>query len=84
MDKEWRHLIAQGVWDLSSVRERADVAAEARAAKTNVQFGRLHGICVEKNSEHEEGHPSRKFRGHVVFLGNQVLNQNYEAAVLQD
>ena len=84
MNKEWSRLRAQGVWDVNTVRERSSVAAEARNSNKNVQFGRLHGICVEKNSELEDGHPSRKFTRRVVFLGNQVRTQNYEAAVFQD
>eukprot|EP00972_Heterocapsa_arctica_P086558 12759454-Heterocapsa_arctica.AAC.1 len=41
-------------------------------------------MCVEKNSELPEGHPKRKFTGRVVFQGNRVTNQNWEAAIFQD
>ena len=51
---------------------------------TTVQFGRVHGICVEKNAELPEGHPNRKFKGRVVFLGNRVVNQDYESATFAD
>jgi hypothetical protein len=37
--------------------------------------GRVFGICVEKNAELLEGDPSRKYKGRVVFQGNQVLDQ---------
>ena len=84
MEKEWSRLIQQGVLDVASVREKEDVATEARRTGKNVQFGRLHGICVEKSHELEKGHLYRKYKGRVVFLGNQVTNQFYETASFQD
>ena len=45
-------------------------------------MGYLFGICVEKNSELD---PSmRKYKYRVVFQGNRVVDQNYEAAIFQD
>jgi hypothetical protein len=83
MDSEWKRLIDK-VWDVDSVREWCDVAAEASRKKKEVQLGYLFGICVEKNAELPADHPSRKFKGRVVFHGNRVVNQNWEAAVFQD
>ena len=80
MDKEWNRLIEQKVWDFDSVREWSDVAAEARRTGKNVQFGYVFGLCVEKNSELAPDHPSRKYKGRVVFQGNRV-NQNWENAL---
>ena len=37
-----------------------------------------------ENSELPDGHPKNKFKGRVVFQGNRVLNQNWEAAMFQD
>ena len=37
-----------------------------------------------KNSELPEGHAKRKFKGRVVFQGNRVTNQSWEAAIFQD
>ena len=48
MRKEWDGLILQGVWDTTAICEREDIAQEARKKGTHVQFGRLHGICIEK------------------------------------
>ena len=42
----------------------------------------LYQICVEKGSELPP--ELRKYKGRVVFLGNQVKNQNWEAAMFQD
>jgi hypothetical protein len=39
---------------------------------------------VEKNSELPLGDPKRKYKGRVVFLGNQVKNQYYEQAIFYD
>ena len=84
MTAEWNRLREKSVWDESQVREWADVAREAQKAGKEVNFGYLFGICVEKNSEPPAGHPKRKFKGRVVFQGNRVTNQNWEAAIFQD
>ena len=84
MKAEWDKLRSKVVWDEINVREWSDVAKEAQDAGVEVNFGYLFGICVEKNSEHPPDHPKRKFKGRVVFQGNRVTNQNWEAAVFQD
>ena len=68
MQVEWDRLRAKNVWDQSIVREWDDVAAEARNAGADVSanLGCLFGICVEKNIEQPEGHPSRKYKCRVV------------------
>ena len=45
-------------------------------------MGMLYEICVEKGSELAPD--LRKYKGRVVFLGSQVKNQNWEAAMFQD
>ncbi len=55
MQKEWAALKQQKVWDLMIVREKSDWIAEARREGKEVQFGRVHGICVEKNFSLPEG-----------------------------
>ncbi len=84
MQKEWAALKQQKVWNLLIVREKSEVIAEARKQEKEVQFGRVHGICVEKNFELPEGHASQKYKGRVVFLGNQVKNQDFEQATFMD
>ncbi|MFM7985142.1 MAG: hypothetical protein ACKPKO_38070, partial [Candidatus Fonsibacter sp.] len=45
-------------------------------------MGHLFGICVEKNAELD---PSlRKFKGRVVFQGNQVYDQDRNYAIFRD
>ncbi len=84
MKIEWDRLRKKKVWDERVIREWADVARDARKNGTEVHMGYLFGICVEKNSELPLGHPSRKFKGRVVFQGNRVKNQDYQAAIFQD
>ena len=84
MKAEWDRLRNKMVWDEDKVREWSDVAREARKGNCEVNFGYLFGICVEKNSELPLHHPKRKFKGRVVFQGNRVTNQNWEAAMFQD
>ena len=42
------------------------------------------GFVVEKNPDLPKGDPRRKFKGRAVFQGNNVVNQNWEAAMFQD
>ena len=82
--KEWGRLREGKVWDESIIRKWEDVAAEAQHQKKEVNFGYLFVICVEKGSELPAGHAMRKFKYRVVFQGNRVVNQDYEAAVFED
>jgi len=84
MKKEWDRLRQKNVWDESCPREWDDVRREADAGGYTVHMGWLFGICVEKNAELEPDDPNRKFKGRVVFQGNRVIDQNYDAAIFQD
>ena len=83
-DKEWGKLWGQAVWDSSVVRGWNEVARSARINDEEVHLGRLFGICVEKGSELPEGDANRKYKYRVVFQGNKVYDQNWEAAIFQD
>ena len=84
MKAGWDRLRNKMVWDEDKVREWSDVACEAQHGNYELNFGYLFGICVEKDSELPPLHPKRKFKGRVVFQGNRVTNQNWEAIVFQD
>ena len=84
MKKEWQRLRDKNVWGETVVREKRDVMKEAQRSGTKAHFGRLNGICVEKNSELEPSNPQSKFKGRVVFLGNRVKDENWENALFQD
>jgi hypothetical protein len=84
MKVEWGRLHTKRVWDERVVREWDDVAREARQVGVEASLGYLFGICTEKNSEQPLGHPSRKFKGRVVFPGNRVVNQDWQQAIFED
>jgi hypothetical protein len=84
LDVEWKRLRDKLVWDEYIIREWSDVAWEAQQNGFEVNLGYLFALCVEKNSELPVGHPKRKYKGRVVFQGNRVTNQNWEAAIFQD
>ena len=82
--KEWNALRKAKVWDESKVREWSDVAREARITGVKAHVGRIFEICVEKNSELAPDNPARKFKGRVVFQGNQVLDESLDVALFQE
>jgi len=82
--KEWNKLRAQGVWDEKTVKPWAEVRAKAKRDGRTIHVGRIFDICVEKNHELPPSDPRRKFKGRVVFGGNNVRDQNSEAALFQD
>ena len=71
-------------WEETKVRELADVLAESRRSGKTMHFGRVFSICVEKNSELPPDHPNRKFKGRVVFMGNNVKDENWNVALFQE
>ena len=50
------------------------MAREARETGEEVHFGMMFGFVVEKNTDRPAGDPRRKFKGRVVFQGNNVKN----------
>ena len=47
-------------------------------------MGNLFDFCVEKNPHLPVDDPRRKYKARVVFQGNRVINQDWEAAMFQD
>ena len=47
-------------------------------------MGRLFGLCVEKGSELPDDDERNQFKYRVVFGGDNVIDQSWEAAVLQN
>jgi hypothetical protein len=84
LQKEWDRLRAAGCWDETKVREWSDVAREARAKGIKAHVGRIFEICVEKGSELPVGDPNRKYKGRVVFQGNNVKDENWQAALFNE
>jgi hypothetical protein len=84
MNKEWEKLEKQEAWIIASVREWVDVCAEAKRNNVVVHVGRVFGILVEKGSELPKGHKERKFKGRVVFQGNNVKDQTGDWALFEE
>jgi len=83
LDDEWKKLRTANVWDETGVRELRDVAAEAKRTNAKAHFGRLFQICVEKGAELPANDPQRKYKGRVVFTGNNVTDELKQMALFQ-
>ena len=81
--KEWAGLNKR-CWEFKSMREKDDVAKEARETGEEIHFARAHTIMVEKHHILDEDDPRRKFKARGVCLGNQMTDQSNEAAVFSD
>ena len=84
MQKEWDRLTSKGVWDENDVEEWDDVRRRYNSINKKVHLGYLFGICVQKNHELRDDDPAKKFKGRVVFQGNRVVDQFFDAAIFQD
>ena len=80
--KEADGLEKAGTWDLESVREKLDVAAEARRSNKSVHFGQLMSIVSEKFAELKE--ELRVLKGRIVFRGDIVRDEHGAIGVFQD
>ena len=49
-----------------------------------IHIGRVFDLCVEKGYELPIGHEDRKYKGRVVFGGNDVWTQNRDVAIFQE
>ena len=52
-----------------------EVMRKARNSGKKIHLGRLFDICVLKGSELQPGHVNRKWKGRVVFGGNNVNDE---------
>jgi hypothetical protein len=81
---EAQKLVEKGAWDPSGVREWQQVADTARKTGEKAHVGRIFGIVVEKHPELPHGHPERRFKGRLVFQGNEVRDENSHYAIFSD
>ena len=75
VDKEWDALASLPAWDVSKVRPKAQVIAEARKAGRTVHFGSLMDLCHEKGAEFNRPVNEKIYKGRVVFRGDQVRDE---------
>ena len=74
----------QGAWNEEDVMEYDDAVAKANNLGETWHFGRLLELCIEKGSGLPVVYEGRKWKGRVVFQGDQVRAQNYEVAIFSD
>ena len=84
LQAEWDRLRAIQCWNEAAVREWSEVAQEAKRQNCTVHVGRIFNICHEKNAELDINDPRRKYKGRVVFQGNNVKDQNWNSAMFQE
>ena len=65
MEKEWEKLDKIPAWQLTKVKNKNEVIAEARNEGRQVHFASLMDLCQLKNSELEP--QFQKDKGRVVF-----------------
>ena len=75
LEKEWNALEKIRCWDLDSVEEYDAVRNNATRDGRTVHFGRVFALSTLKGSELPEGDPGRRYKGRVVFQGNNVTDQ---------
>ena len=79
LTKEWDKLKGLTTWLEDTVEEQSVVADRARRDGVTVHFGRIFGFAAIKGRELPE--TMRKYKGRVVFQGNQVRDESGLAAV---
>ena len=84
LDGEWTKLIAKKAWDMSNPRPKHEVINDARKNGFKAHFGRLFMLCVQKGSELCYGHPDQKYKGRLVFQGNNVQDELRDWAVFNE
>ena len=70
LEKEWEKLEKFSAWQLTEVRNKNEVIAEARNEGRKVHFASLLDVCHLKNSELEPRF--QKYKGRVVLRGDIV------------
>ena len=82
--KEWKRLRELKTWDDASVVNDWDVKREARRLNEETHVGRICAIVVERHHELPESDPARKYKGRVVFQGNQVRDTSCDYAIFHE
>ena len=77
-------LVHKGAWDPKGVKEWQQLADEARKEGEHATVGRIFGIVVEKHPELPPNHPERKYKGRLVFQGNEVEDENSRCAIFSE
>ncbi len=81
---EWNRLREKHVWGEENVMEWDDFVRDARRSNEEAHLAYVMGLATEKGSELHRDDPNRKYKYRVVFRGDNVKNQNWEAVMFQD
>ncbi len=81
VDEEWKKLRAIRTWLEDTAHEYDDVRTKTLKEGNEAHFGRVFALCHEKHSEDPK---KSKYKGRVVFQGNQVADHTATMAVFQD
>jgi hypothetical protein len=82
--KEWDRLRLINTWREDQVEECCEVKARAKRTDTKIHMGMVFQICVEKDAETEKEEWLRKWKGRVIFRGNDVVGENWDVAMFQE
>ena len=82
LNDEWQALFELKAFDFASVQPKHKVIADARKNGTKVHFGGIMELCSEKHSELPP--EKRKYKGRVVFRGDQVKDETGSFAVFTE
>ena len=78
VDEEWKKLRAIRTWMEDTVCEYDDARAAVNKRGEEAHFGRVLALCHEK---HSEDPTKSKYKGRVVFQGNNVTDHTATMAV---
>jgi hypothetical protein len=65
----------------SEIEEWDVVKARAKRTTTKIHMGMVFQICVEKDPGTKKPERLRKWKGRVVFRGNDVVGENWDVAM---
>ena len=83
--KEYRALRDRGTWDVKSVTAKRELLRRKRLpGNEEMHIAGIFPIVVEKGSELPKGSEGRKFKGRIVFMGNNIRTQFGDIALFQD
>ena len=74
LNAEWDKLEKIPTWDTSKVQERWKVKEQAKRTNVVTHFGQIMQLCHIKNSELAV--EMQKYKGRIVFRGDQVRDEN--------
>ena len=82
VDQEWENFEKIPAWQLTKVRNKKEVIAEARKEGKTVHFPSLMDICHLKNAEMKPTH--QKYKGPVVLRSDIVKDDSGSCAVFAE